>query len=118
MADFYKKNNQIRLLVGSEAGGGYDAYARLLVAPSRQVHPGNPTIVVQNMPGAGGIVAANYLYNAAPKDGTVIGSDAAPGAFRADHGRARAAIRNRQIQLAGQPGERGDGLRLVAAARR
>lgn len=71
-ADFYKKNNQIRLLVGSEAGGGYDGYGRLLARHLGRFIPGNPTIVVQNMPGAGGIVASNYLYNAAPKDGTVM----------------------------------------------
>jgi tripartite-type tricarboxylate transporter receptor subunit TctC len=72
VADFYKKNNTIRLLVGSEAGGGYDGYARLLARHLGRFIPGNPTFVVQNMPGAGGIVAANYLYNAAPKDGTAI----------------------------------------------
>ena len=72
VSDFYKKNNTLRLLVGSEAGGGYDGYARLLSRHLGRFIPGNPTIVVQNMPGAGGIVAANYLYNAAPKDGTVI----------------------------------------------
>ncbi len=72
VADFYKKNNQIRLLVSSEAGGGYDGYARLLARHMGKHIPGNPTFVVQNMPGAGGIVAANYLYNVAPKDGTVI----------------------------------------------
>ena len=71
-ADFYKKNNTIRLLVGSEAGGGYDGYSRLLARHLGRFIPGNPTIVVQNMPGAGGIVAANYLYNAAPKDGTAM----------------------------------------------
>ena len=72
VADFYQKNDTIRLIVGSEAGGGYDAYARLLAKHLGRFIPGNPTIIVQNMPGAGGIVAANYLYNAAPKDGTAI----------------------------------------------
>ena len=72
VADFYKENNTIRLLVGSEAGGGYDGYSRLLSRHLGRFIPGNPTILVQNMPGAGGIVAANYLYNVAPKDGTVL----------------------------------------------
>jgi tripartite-type tricarboxylate transporter receptor subunit TctC len=72
VADFYKKHDTIRLIVGSEPGGGYDGYARLLARHLGKYIPGNPTIVVQNMPGAGGIVAANYLYNAAPKDGTAI----------------------------------------------
>ncbi len=73
VADFYKKNNQIRLIVGSDAGGGYDGYSRLLARHLGKFIPGNPSIIVQNMPGAGGIVAANFIYNAAPKDGTVIG---------------------------------------------
>lgn len=73
VAEFYKKNNTIRLLVGSEPGGGYDGYSRLTARHLGRFIPGNPNIVVQNMPGAAGIVAANYLYNAAPKDGTAIG---------------------------------------------
>jgi tripartite-type tricarboxylate transporter receptor subunit TctC len=72
-ADFYKRNNTIRLVVGSEPGGGYDAYARLLSRHLGKHIPGNPNFVVQNMPGAGGIVAANWLYNVAPKDGTAMG---------------------------------------------
>ena len=71
-ADFYKRNNTIRMVVGSEPGGGYDAYARLLARHLPKHIPGNPNILVQNMPGAGGIVAANWLYNVAPKDGTAM----------------------------------------------
>jgi tripartite-type tricarboxylate transporter receptor subunit TctC len=74
VADFYKKNNTIRLLIGSEAGGGYDGYSRLLARHLGRFIPGNPSVLVQNMPGAAGIVAANYLYNVAPKDGTAIAS--------------------------------------------
>ena len=73
VADFYKKNSTIRLLVGSEAGGGYDGYARLTARHLGRFIPGHPNVVVQNMPGAAGIVAANYVYNVAPKDGTAIG---------------------------------------------
>ncbi len=73
VADFYTKNNQIRLIVSSDAGGGYDGYARLLARHMGKHIPGNPTFVVQNMPGAGGLVATNFLYNVAPKDGTVFG---------------------------------------------
>ena len=65
---------QIKLVVGSGPGGGYDIYARLLARHLPRYLPGNPTIVVQNMPGAGSLRAANYLYNVAPKDGTVIGT--------------------------------------------
>jgi tripartite-type tricarboxylate transporter receptor subunit TctC len=73
-ADAYFKDKQIRLIVGSAPGGGYDAYGRLLAQYMRGHIPGNPTIVVQNMPGAGSLVAANYIYNVAPKDGTVFGA--------------------------------------------
>jgi tripartite-type tricarboxylate transporter receptor subunit TctC len=70
----YQKDDRINLIVGYEAGGGYDIYARF-VAPYLTKHlPNNPRIVVQNMPGAGSLKAANFLYNVAPKDGTVIGS--------------------------------------------
>src|SRR4051794_37154269 len=68
------KDKQIRLIVGSAPGGGYDAYGRLIAAHVRRHLPDNPTIIVQNMPGAGSLVLANYLYNVAPKDGTVFGA--------------------------------------------
>jgi tripartite-type tricarboxylate transporter receptor subunit TctC len=73
-ADAYFKDKQIRLIVGSAPGGGYDAYGRLLAQYMKQHIPGNPTVIVQNMPGAGSLVAANYIYNVAPKDGTFIGA--------------------------------------------
>lgn len=68
---FYR-DKQMRLIISSEAGGGYDGYGRLLANHLGRFIPGNPTFVVQNMPGGGGVVAANWLYNVAPKDGTVI----------------------------------------------
>jgi len=73
-ADPYFKDKQIRLIVGSAPGGGYDAYGRLLAQYMKQHIPGNPSIIVQNMPGAGSLVAANYIYNVAPRDGTFIGA--------------------------------------------
>jgi tripartite-type tricarboxylate transporter receptor subunit TctC len=69
---FYK-GKQIRLIVSSEPGGGYDNYARLVARHLGNHIPGNPSVIVQNMPGAGGVNAANNIYNIAPKDGTVIG---------------------------------------------
>ena len=71
-ARFYA-GKQMTLVVASDVGGGYDALARLTARYLGQFLPGNPNIVVQNMPGAGGLVAADYIYNIAPKDGTVIG---------------------------------------------
>ena len=76
---FYK-GRQINLIVGYGPGGGYDLTARLLARHLGRFIPGNPSIVVQNMVGAGSLRAANFLYGAAPKDGTtfgVFGSDIA-----------------------------------------
>jgi tripartite-type tricarboxylate transporter receptor subunit TctC len=71
-ADFYKGKN-VELLIGYSGGGGYDVYARLLARHMGRHIPGNPTIVARNMPGAGSLVLANWLYNVAPKDGTAFG---------------------------------------------
>ncbi len=72
VAEFYK-GKTVTLIVSSATGGGYDALART-VAPHLARHiPGNPSVVVRNMSGAGGIVAVNHLFNVAAKDGTVIG---------------------------------------------
>jgi tripartite-type tricarboxylate transporter receptor subunit TctC len=70
--EFYKGKN-LTIVVGSDVGGGYDTNARLLSRHIGKFVPGNPTVIVQNRPGAGSITAANYLYANAPKDGTVIG---------------------------------------------
>ena len=72
-AAFYK-GRQMNIIVGSSPGGGYDTYARFVARHMGKHIPGNPVIVVQNMPGAGGNVSANFLYNVAPKDGTAIGA--------------------------------------------
>jgi tripartite-type tricarboxylate transporter receptor subunit TctC len=69
--DFYQ-GKQIRLISGSDAGGGYDAYARLLARHWPGFIPGHPSIVVQNMPGASSMKAMNEIANNAPKDGTVV----------------------------------------------
>jgi tripartite-type tricarboxylate transporter receptor subunit TctC len=69
---FYK-GKTVSLIIASNASGGYDTYGRLLARHMGAHLAGNPNFVVQNMPGAGGIRAANHLYNVAPKDGTVIG---------------------------------------------
>jgi len=71
VADFYARNG-LTLIVGSGAGGGFDAYARLFARYFGRYLPGSPNIVVKNMPGATGLVAMNSLYNAAPRDGSTI----------------------------------------------
>ena len=72
-ADFYR-GKTLNLIVGYSPGGGYDTYTRILARHLGKHIPGNPTIVVQNMPGAGSLKLANYLYNVAPKDGATIGT--------------------------------------------
>jgi tripartite-type tricarboxylate transporter receptor subunit TctC len=69
--DFYR-GKQIRLVVSSGPAGVYDTFARLIARFLPAHLPGQPTIIVQNMPGASGLRAANYLYNSAPRDGTVF----------------------------------------------
>ena len=70
--NFYR-GRQVNLIVGYGPGGGYDTAARLLARYLPRFLPGNPAVVVQNMPGAGSLRAANYLYSVAPRDGTTIG---------------------------------------------
>jgi tripartite-type tricarboxylate transporter receptor subunit TctC len=71
--DFYKSKN-VSLIIGYSAGGGYDAYARLLARYFGKHIPSDPTIVPQQMTGAGSLRAANYIFSVAPKDGSVIGT--------------------------------------------
>ncbi|MDB5641351.1 MAG: uncharacterized protein JWN07_668 [Hyphomicrobiales bacterium] len=70
--DAFYKGRTIDMIVGSEAGSGYDAYARLVAAHLGKQIPGRPNILVKQMVGAGGIVATNYLARIAPRDGTTI----------------------------------------------
>jgi tripartite-type tricarboxylate transporter receptor subunit TctC len=64
---------EITLYVGTEPGGGYDLNARMVARHMPRHLPGTPTIIVQNMPGAGGLKLANYLYAVAPRDGSAFG---------------------------------------------
>ena len=66
------KNQPLRLIVGSPPGGAYDLYARAIARHMGNHLPGQPSVVVQNMPGGGGYLAANFLFNNAPKDGSTI----------------------------------------------
>ena len=71
--EFFRGRKDLNFITSSAVGGGYDSYSRLLAHHMSKYLPGNPTIVVQNMLGGGGIRATNYLYNVAPRDGTVFG---------------------------------------------
>jgi tripartite-type tricarboxylate transporter receptor subunit TctC len=72
VADFYK-GKDVEIVVGYGAGGGYDLTARAVARHIGKYIPGNPKVIVRNMPGAGSIVAANHVNNVAPKDGSTIG---------------------------------------------
>jgi tripartite-type tricarboxylate transporter receptor subunit TctC len=73
VSDFYK-GRTVSIIIGYSVGGGYDTYGRLLARYLANHIPGRPNVVPQNMPGAGSIKAANYIYSVAPKDGTAIGT--------------------------------------------
>src|SRR6516164_8394946 len=70
---FYQ-GKTIRVVIGSSSGGGYDLWARHLARYMGKYIPGNPELVPQNMPGAGGAVAANYIYGVAKPDGLTLGA--------------------------------------------
>jgi len=87
--DFFRSKGQVNIIVPTSAGGGYDSYARLVGKYMSKYLPGAPTIIVTDMPGGGGIAAANYVYNIAAKDGSVFaildrGSPTAPLLYGAD----------------------------------
>lgn len=77
----FLKGRPFTVIIGFAPGGGYDAYGRLLAAHIGRFLPGNPNVIVQNMPGASSIQAANYIYAKAPKDGSVIAFFASSAAF-------------------------------------
>ena len=68
------KAQPFTIVVGYPPGAGYDLYARIIARALGRYLPGRPTVIVQNMPGAGSLTAANYLYNTAKRDGSVIGT--------------------------------------------
>ncbi|HWO42335.1 MAG TPA: tripartite tricarboxylate transporter substrate-binding protein [Candidatus Eisenbacteria bacterium] len=72
-ANFYQ-GKTVRVIIGSSSGGGYDQWARLIARYLGRHLPGNPEVVPQNMPGAGGVVAANYVYGVAKPDGLTLGA--------------------------------------------
>src|SRR5262245_36436469 len=100
VADFYR-GKTITIMVGSDSGGGYDLTARALARHMARHVPGNPTIIVQNRPGAGSLTAANYVYEAAPKDGTIIAAVQRPVPFQHLLGDAGVRYDPRRIQWLG-----------------
>jgi tripartite-type tricarboxylate transporter receptor subunit TctC len=72
-AQEYYRGKTLNIIVGNAAGGGYDIYARLLARHMARYIPGEPNIVVRNMPGAGGMALSNHIFSQAPRDGLTIG---------------------------------------------
>ena len=68
----YFAGKTVTIIIPIGPGGAYDTYARLVARNLSRHIPGNPTIIAQNMPGAGGVIASNYVYNIAPQDGTTL----------------------------------------------
>jgi hypothetical protein len=100
VADFYQ-GKTVTISVGSDVGGGYDLTARTLAHHLARHVPGHPNIIVQNKPGASSIVAANYVYEIAPKDGTVIAAVQRPIPFQTLFGDAGVRFDVRKMQWLG-----------------
>ena len=102
VADFYK-GRTVTIVVSTSSGGGYDTLARAIGRHIGKHIPGNPTVVVRNMPGAGGLTATNYLYAAAERDGATIGLIQNNPPFEPLFGTAEARFDPRQFNWLGTP---------------
>ena len=102
IADFYG-GRTVTLIVSTSAAGGYDTLARAIARHIGTHIPGHPTVIVRNMPGAGGLTAANYLYAAAERDGSVIGLVQNNPPFEPLFGTPEARFDPRQFNWLGTP---------------
>src|SRR5665647_409598 len=103
-ADFYK-GKQISLVVSADAGNSYDTFARMIARRLPKFIPGEPSIIVQNMAGAGGLRATNWLYNVAPKDGLTIGMINNTLAFDPLYGNKQAQFDATKLNWLGSPSQ-------------
>jgi tripartite-type tricarboxylate transporter receptor subunit TctC len=102
IADFYG-GRTVTMIVSTSAAGGYDTLARAIARHLGEYIPGHPTVIVRNMPGAGGLTATNYLYAAAERDGSVIGLIQNNPPFEPLFGTAEARFDPRQFNWLGTP---------------
>src|SRR3712207_1279166 len=93
----------VTMVIGFGPGGGYDLWGRTVARHIGKHLPGKPTVVPQNMPGAGSLLAANHIYNVAPKDGTVLGIIARDAALAEITGMQGARFDARKIAWIGSP---------------
>jgi tripartite-type tricarboxylate transporter receptor subunit TctC len=103
-ADFYK-GKHIDIVISSTVGGGNDLSARLLARYFSANMPGSPTLIPRNMPGAGGVTAANHLYNIAPKDGLAIGMIQNSAVFDPLYGNDKSLFDGSKFNWLGSPGK-------------
>lgn len=101
-AEFYN-NKQLSLTIGFPPGGGFDAFGRTVARHMSKHIPSKPSIIVRNMPGAGSLVAANWLYAKAPKDGTVMGLIHGTATLEPLYRNKRAAFDVRKFNWIGSP---------------
>jgi len=102
-ADEFYKGKTLTFVVGFSAGGGFDTYTRLIARHIGKHVPGAPTVVVENKTGAGSLIAANYIYNQAPRDGTVIGNWIGPLVLQQVLGNKAAKFDGRKFGWLGAP---------------
>jgi tripartite-type tricarboxylate transporter receptor subunit TctC len=102
-ADDFYKGKTLTFVVGFSAGGGFDTKTRLIARHFGKHVPGNPTVVVENRTGAGSLIAANYIFNQAPKDGTVIGNWIGPLVLQQVLGNKAAKFDGRKFGWLGAP---------------
>lgn len=103
-AEFYQ-GKQINFVVSSSAGGGFDSFTRLIARHMQKHMAGAPGFVVQNMPGAGGVRAANFVYAVAPKDGTTIGLFQNTVPLEPLYGNSQALFDANKLQWLGSPSQ-------------
>jgi len=102
--EFYA-GRQVSIVVGFNPGGAYDPYARTVARHLPRHLPGAPTVVIKNMQGAGSVIAANYLYNVAPRDGSELGVIAGGAALEPVYGKKTAQFDGRQFAWLGSANE-------------
>jgi tripartite-type tricarboxylate transporter receptor subunit TctC len=102
VAEFYRSKT-VTLITSGSVGGGYDVLARLVAKHLPKHLPGNPVVIVKNMPGAGGLVATNYMYSVAPKDGTYLASPQNNVPFEPLYGTAEARYDATKFNWIGSP---------------
>ena len=98
-AEQFFARKTVTITIGYTAGGSYDLYGRMVARHLGKHIPGQPTLIAQNMPGAGSLKAANYLYEVAPKDGTALGVVGRIRRARTGARQSRRAIRRGEVHL-------------------